>query len=310
MPVWLLSIIPVTHYLDAYHTVGLVIVLTLRTNTCIMKTIIVPTDFSPVATNAMNFAADMAININASILLLHVYQVPVSMTDVPVVIVSADELRKSSEAKMEELKQGLVHVTSGKIKVYAEARLGNVVDELEDACNHIHPFAVVMGTKGVTGLERIIFGSTTLTTIRHITWPVIVVPPGKEYRAGIKKIGFACDFQKVVESTPIQFIKQMVKEFNAELHVLNVDYNNKHFTPDTPEESLLLHTLLQDLDPNYHFINHEDIEDGINEFAEKNNIDLLITIPKKHKLLDGLFKSSSTKQFVTHSHVPVMCVHE
>jgi nucleotide-binding universal stress UspA family protein len=275
-----------------------------------MKTIIVPTDFSPVATNAMNFAADMAVNINASLMLLHIYQVPVSMTDVPVVLVSAEELRKSSEEKLQEIKDALTHITSGKIKIYTEARMGDVSDELEDVCKRIQPFAVIMGTRGTSGVERVLFGSTTLTAIRHLIWPVIVVPPGKEYGTGIKKIGFACDFDKVVESTPIQFIKNMVKEFGAELHVLNVDYESRHFKPETPEESMMLHTLLEDLDPHYHFINHIDIEDGINEFVEENNIDLLITIPKKHKLLDSLFKHSSTKQLVTQSHVPVMCVHE
>jgi len=275
-----------------------------------MKTIIVPTDFSPIAKNAMNFAADMAININASLMLLHVYQVPVSMTDVPVVMVSAEELRKSSEAKLQEIKEAVTHITSGKIKIYTEARLGDVTDELEDVCKHIQPFAVIMGTRGTSGVERVLFGSTTLTAIRHLKWPVIVVPPGKEYGTGINKIGFACDFDKVIESTPIQFIKNMVNEFGAELHVLNVDHEGRHFKPETPEESVMLHTLLEDLNPNYHFIEHIDIEDGINAFVEENNIDLLITIPKKHKLLDSLFKKSSTKQLVTQSHVPVMCVHE
>ena len=275
-----------------------------------MKTIIVPTDFSPIATNAMNFAADMAANIDATVTLLHIYQVPVSMTDVPVVLVSSDDLRKSSEEKLEILKQDLTHVTSGKIKIYTEARLGDIVDELEEVCNHVEPFAVIMGTKGSSGVERILFGSTTLSAIRHLKWPVIVVPPDKEYGAGIKKIGFACDFNKVVENTPIQFIKNMVKEFGAELHVLHVDHDNKNFKPETPEESLMLHTLLEDMDPNYHFIDNPETEVGINEFVESNNIDLLITIPKKHKLLEGLFKPSSTKQIVTKSHVPVMCVHE
>ena len=275
-----------------------------------MKAIIVPTDFSPVATNAMNFAADMAVNINASLMLLHVYQVPVSMTDVPVVLVSADELRKDSELKLNEIKNSLTHIAAGKIKIYTDARMGDVVDELEDVCKHIEPFAVIMGTRGTSGVERMLFGSTTLTAIRHLKWPVIVVPPGKEYGTGIKKIGFACDFAKVIESTPVNFIKNMVKEFGAELHVLNVDYENKHFTPNTPEESLMLQTLLEDLDPKYHFINHKDIEEGINEFAEKNNFDLLITIPKKHNLLDSLFKHSNTKELVRQSHVPVMCVHD
>lgn len=275
-----------------------------------MKTIIVPTDFSPVSLNAVNFAADMALAIDASMLLFHVYNIPVSYSDVPVVLVSVEEMKKSSETQLEDLKQKILHVTSGKIKVYAESKMGNTVDELEELCKRIQPFAVVMGAKGKTGLEKVVFGSTTLTAIRHLTWPVICVPPGREYGKGIKKIGFACDFRQVVETTPVQFIKQMVREFKAELHILNVDYKEKHFRPDTPEQSFLLHNMLEELKPEYHFINHADIEDGINEFAETNNLDLVITIPKKHKLLEGIFKHSSTKDLVFHSHVPVMCVHE
>ncbi len=275
-----------------------------------MKTIIVPTDFSPIATNAMHYAIDMAKSINASILLLHVYQVPVSFTDTPIVLVSIEDLRKGAEEQIAHLKAEVEHLTSGSLKVYTETRLGNVADELENLCNKINPFAVVMGTKGASGVERILFGSNTLTAIRHLTWPVICVPPGKTFGNGIKKIGFACDFKDVVKTTPTHFIVDFVKEFNAELDVLNVDYHNKHFKPETPEQSALLHTLLEEANPFYHFIEHADIEDGINEFAEKNNLDLIITIPKKHRLLEGVFKPSSSKQLVYQSHVPVMCVHE
>ncbi|MBS1919786.1 MAG: universal stress protein [Bacteroidetes bacterium] len=275
-----------------------------------MKAIIIPTDFSPIATNAMNYGVDMAISINANIVLLHVYQVPVSMTDVPVVFISIDDLKKEAERKLSELKASVEHITSGKIKVYTEALLGNVVDEMEKLCSKINPFAVVMGTKGASGIERMMFGSVTLTAIRHLSWPVICVPPGKEFGQGVKKIGFACDFREVIETTPIHFIKDIIREFNAELHVLNVDFENRHFKPETPEQSLLLHTMLEDVNPSYHFIEQKDIEDGINQFAEENNLDLIIAVPKKHKLLQSIFKSSSTRQLVFESHIPVMCVHE
>jgi len=275
-----------------------------------MKTIIIPTDFSPVATNALHYGIDMAKAVNASILLLHVYQVPVSFSDTPIVLVSIEDLRKEAEAQIERLKQEVEHLTSGSVKVYTETRMGNVTDELENLCEKINPFAVVMGTKGASGVERILFGSNTLTAIRHLNWPVICVPPGKTFGNGIKKIGFACDFRDVVKTTPTHFIKEFIKEFGAELHVLNVDHDNKHFKPETPEQSILLHTMLEESKPSYHFIEHADIEDGINEFAEKNNLDLIITIPKKHKLLQAIFKPSSTKQLVYQAHVPVMCVHE
>lgn len=275
-----------------------------------MKTIIIPTDFSPIATNAMNYGIDMAKVINANIILFHVYQMPVSMTDMPIAFVSVEELKKDAELRLSNVKSSVEHITSGTIKVYTEVRMGNIVDEMEDLCNKIKPFAVVMGTKGTSGIERVMFGSVTLTAIRNLSFPVICVPPGKEFGKGIKKIGFACDFKNVVETTPIHFIKDVVKEFNAEMHVLNVDYESRHFKPETPEQSLLLHTMLEDVNPSYHFIEQKDIEDGINMFAEKNNLDLIIAIPKKHKLLEGIFKPSSTRQLVFESQIPVMCVHE
>ena len=275
-----------------------------------MKRIVVPTDFSASATSAMNYAVEMAKEIGAAIHLYHVYQVPVAVSDVPVVIVSVEELKKNAEEQLEYLKKGLEHITSDKpVMVTTEATMGNTVDELEELCKRMHPFMVVMGSRGSTGMERILFGSTTLTAIKHLTCPVIVVPPGSNYK-GIKKVGFACDFRKVIETTPTHYIEELVRLFGASLHVLNVDYENKHFKPETPEESLYLHTLLKDLNPQYHFIEEKDIEDGINKFAEENNLDLVITIPKKHKLLDGLFRKSSTRQLVFESHIPVLCIHE
>ena len=275
-----------------------------------MKRIVVPTDFSASATSAMNYAIEMAKDIGAAVHLYHVYQVPVAVSDVPVVIVSVEELKKNAEEQLEFLKKGLEHITSDKpVTVTTEATMGNTVDELEELCKRMHPFMVVMGSRGSTGMERILFGSTTLTAIKHLTCPVIVVPPGSNYK-GIKKVGFACDFRKVIETTPTHYIEELVKLFGASLHVFNVDYDNKHFKPETPEDSLYLHTLLKDLDPQYHFIQEKDIEDGINKFAEENNLDLVITIPKKHKLLDGLFRKSSTRQLVFESHIPVLCIHE
>ena len=275
-----------------------------------MKTIVIPTDFSPAADNAVNYGVDMALAIDASVLLLHVYNIPIALGDVPVALLSVDELKNTAEANIAKLKKNLEHVTSGKIKIYTETRLGDVVDELEELAKKIQPFAVVMGTTGMSAVERTLFGSNALTAIKHLTCPVICVPKGKEYGSGVRKIGLACDFKEVAETTPVAEIKEFVKEFHAQLFVLNVDYDNRQVTSDTPEQSALLHTALEEVHPEYHFITHKDIENGINEFAETHNLDLLIAIPKKHKLLDGLFRKSSTKQLVFESHVPVMCVHE
>lgn len=274
-----------------------------------MRTILVPTDFSPIATNALHYALEMANAIKANLMLLHVYQVPVSYSDAPIVLVSVDELRKAAERKMEQVREVARKVLHGDQKIYAETRLGNVTDELEAICEKIRPFAVVMGTKGASAFERVLFGSNALSAIRHLHVPVICVPPGKTFGKGIKKIGFACDCKEVVATTPTRIIRDLVKNFEAELYVLNVNTDGRD-QEEKPEQTVLLETLLSDLRPVYFFLEHNDIEDAINEFAEKNNLDLIISIPKQHKLVDKLFKKSSTRQLVYQSHVPVMCIHE
>lgn len=274
-----------------------------------MKTIIIPTDFSPASVNAMHYGVDMAQSINADVLLLNVYQVPVPIAEVPVVLISIDELKQGAEEQMARLKKQVEHMTMGKIKIQVEARLGNTIDELKEVCNRVQPFAVVMGTRGSSGIERALFGSTALSAVRHLTWPVITIPPGKTFGEGIKKIGLACDFREVVTNTPAELLKNFIREFGAGLHVLNVEYKDNYEIPETEEQTLLLHTLLKDLNPVYDYIQHADIEAGISEFAEKHNFDLIVVIPKKHKLLEGIFKPATTKQFLFRSHIPVMCVH-
>ncbi len=274
-----------------------------------MKTILIATDFSPVARNAVNYGIDLAKSIGHSVTIVHVYQVPVAFADGPMVLVSLDDLRSSAEKQLTQLKSDLHHVHGNAFKVYTEAILGNVVEELQHVADKLDPFAIVMGATGLTGAQRVLFGSTTLFAIRKLTYPVIAVPEGKTFGHGIKKIGLACDFREVVDTTPTRFIQQFQKAFKAELHVLNVDFQDREFRSDTPEQSMLLHTLLEGTNPVYHFIEEAEISTAINRFAEENNLDLLITIPKKHRLLEAIFRRSSTKKILKEARVPVVGLH-
>jgi nucleotide-binding universal stress UspA family protein len=72
-----------------------------------MKTILVPIDFSPSSDNAMNYAAYLAAKVGASLLLVHVYQIPVSMNDMPVLMVSAEELKNSADKGLQKAQEEL-----------------------------------------------------------------------------------------------------------------------------------------------------------------------------------------------------------
>ena len=275
-----------------------------------MKTIVTATDFSPVSLNAVNFAADMAVALKAELVLLNAYSLPVSYSDGIIIPLPVEDLREESEKNLEKIKHDLLQRTTGRILVETRPRMGNVTEELEDLCSHVHPFVVVIGVKGKTNAQETVFGSSALSIIRHLKCPVLCVPPEKKYGKGIKKIGLACDFREVAETVPHESILNFIKEFGAELHILNVDYKGKQFRYGAPEESFEVRQMFIKSKPTYHYIDSPDVEEGINGFVEKNQLDMLVVLPKKHNILAKIFRLSHTKKLVEKSGIPLACIHE
>jgi nucleotide-binding universal stress UspA family protein len=272
-----------------------------------MKTILVATDFSPAAFNAAKYAADMANVIQADIFLLHVFQLPISYSEVPLTVTEGDMMREA-EIAMDDLKEKLIAKTGNKIIIEAEVKMGTFYRELQATCEKLHPYTVVMGSQGTTATDRLLFGAHTVYAMKHLMWPLITVPNGASYSA-IKNIGLACDFNKVVDTTPVEEIKTLVNDFHAELHVLNTG-KQEAFDPNIVFQSGMLQEILEKVKPVYHFITNKNTDEGIIDFAEKNSIDLLIVLPKRHGLFESLVHKSHTKQLVLHSHVPVMALHQ
>lgn len=271
-----------------------------------MKTIIVATDFSSCAKNAAEYAAEMALSINADLHILHVYEIPVVYMEVPIAMTEED-MTASAEEAMNKLKQELLIKTNNKLNIETQIIIGRFYAELDSVCENKKPYAVVMGSQGTTAAERIFFGGHTVYAMQHLMWPLITVPQGAKFSA-IKKIGFACDFNNIGETIPVDEIETMVTGFHAELHVLNTGIE-KVYNPEIVFESARLKESLAGINTYYHFISSNDVDEGIIDFVKTNQIDLLIVIPKRHNLLDKIIHKSHTRQLVLHSHVPVMALH-
>jgi nucleotide-binding universal stress UspA family protein len=275
-----------------------------------MKTIVAPTDFSATSLNAVNYAADMACVTGCSLSLLHVYALPYVVGEVPLPLYGADTSENYESEKIEALKSDLLLRTHDRVKIYTVVRQGNILAEIDSFCENTNPYAVVMGAETAHGLEAFLGGALTVDAVKELKWPLIVVPADARF-SNIRKIGLACDFRQVLDTIPFDEIRKMTDEFKAELHILHVNETTPdNFSEGAIEESAWLQEMLYGLNPKYHFIKDSDIEKNIEEFAEKNQIDLLIVVPKKYKLMHRLFEPSYSKNMVLHSHVPVMSVHE
>jgi nucleotide-binding universal stress UspA family protein len=266
-----------------------------------MKTIISPVDFSSISYNASLFAAKMAEDIKAELVLLHVMELPVSVAEFPLTEEAFNEI--SMETELEGLKKKLLAETGNNITISSKNILGSVDVEIKDLCLEKKPFALVMGTHSYSFLDRFFVGSTTMYAAKHLRYPVLIVPQDAKYKP-VKKIALASDLKNIYD-IPLNEIETIVKSFNAALEIFYAGKNEKDISRNAVGSLLLDHRLIN-LDPQFYFIENEDVLKGITSFAKEHDIDILMIIPKK----GGPFHRSQSKDFIFNFSFPVMAIHE
>jgi nucleotide-binding universal stress UspA family protein len=265
-----------------------------------MKTIIAPTDFSDISLNAVNYAADMAADLNAELVIAHVVNLSSLITsDAPDIPGLSYDVEWEIE-ELSNLQKEIIKRTENKIPVRLENLRGSVFHELKNFFDDEKPFAVVMATHSPSALARIFLQSVTLYTAKHIKYPLLIIPANTIYNP-IKNIGLACDLETVYHE-PLEILRDWVSAFHASLNVLHVKEiaTNEHFG-----EMMLTRHYLKEFSPKLHFIeNNDSVEKSIFSFAKENFIDLLIIIPKKHETGE----KSELKKFVLHPQLPLMAL--
>lgn len=273
-----------------------------------MKTILVPIDFSATAVHAARYAQQLAEQVGAKIILIHAYEPPPSFPMVEGMLYTDDSLRQLMKDKLEQLAVDL-EKEHPIIKVEAMSMDGSLKQVMHTLTDAMEVFLIVMGITGAGKLKETFIGSNTLDVARSNKVPVLIIPERANY-AGINDIGLTTDFRDVVDTIPEKRIKELIHIFGARLHVLNVDFEQRNWDNDVPFQSGLVETMFEHYHPTYHFIENENMADGLSDYALKHSIELLIAIPKKMNLVQKLLAGSHTKELVFHSRVPVLVMHE
>jgi nucleotide-binding universal stress UspA family protein len=278
-----------------------------------MKTILVPTDFSEISHKAAKYAISLAVEIEAKkVVFYNAYQAPPVLTEtaVPAMpLMDIETMRGISEEGMVVFQKKMQEECPAGIQLEHKTGFSILSNDINDICKEAGADLIVMGITGTSKIEEVLIGSTAISVMKQTTIPVIVVPAEAEFTS-IKNVMLACNYKNVVETTPIQPIKNILDTTNAALYVVNVYENDKEITAEKTVQKELLQSLLKEYQPKFEFENNEDFIAGINHFVEANGIDLIITIPRKHKLFEGLFKERHTKKLAFHSHVPLMYIHQ
>ena len=134
-----------------------------------MKQILVPTDFSEQAENALQLAAEMAKANDAELLVLHVVEIPgqqsFSTTGEPdyadpMEAVFVKKMIEKGEQQLEEITQR--DIVKG-VNLKTNIKAGNAYHNISDIISDYEPDLIVMGTNGATGAEEILIGSNKST---------------------------------------------------------------------------------------------------------------------------------------------------
>ncbi len=277
-----------------------------------MKTILVPTDFSETAKNAALYAIHLGNQLQATKIILYNASeepMPTDMNMGPINFIGVDATIEASKIALEKFENKIIAECPTQMEIIRKSEYTFLSNDINELSASLGADLIVMGVTGGGKLEETLVGSNAVHIARHSLIPVIIIPPGAKF-SQIEEVLLACDFKKVVETTPVVPIKEILDATHAKLFILNIDHNQKDFDAETPFESLMLNEFFHEYDPQYHFSQNPDFIEGVNEYALKESVDLIITIPKKHGLLDGLFSRNHTKELAFHSHVPLMMVHE
>ncbi|PIA81640.1 universal stress protein UspA [Gaetbulibacter sp. 4G1] len=270
-----------------------------------MKKILVPTDFSEQAENALKVAAQLAKKHNCEIHLLHIIEIPMHKVDALSSYNNLPEavyFMKLAHKQFEELKakdylKGLV--------IHEHVDLHEIFKGIFQTCKKYSIDLVVMGSNGVSGLREMLIGSNTEKVVRTSETPVLVIKNSHD-KFNVNDFVFASDFKDESKSSYKKAI-DFAKVLDAKIHLLMVNTPNKFIT--SAKANKRMNKFVEEFKfSNYvtNIYNDLSIEKGIMNFSKSINADLIGMSTHGRQGISHFFNGSISEDLVNHAKRPVI----
>jgi nucleotide-binding universal stress UspA family protein len=267
-----------------------------------IKTILFPTDFSHNAENAMTFAIKIAMKTGARLVLLNSYELPYSDTVMTTSLI--DVMRRNSEEQLDDIK-GRLAISHPDLDVSAFSSMNNTIRAIRNVAEGEKADLIVMGTKGASGLQEVLIGSNTASVLSNSQVPVLAIPENSEYHK-VERIAYACDLHKHENSWVLEYLADLCKLMESELHVLCYNIDEGSHCPDPA----LIEDGLSGVKFIYHSEDSSDLIASVDSYVDENNIDMIVMFKRKYGFIERIFHRSKTNQMAYHTKVPLMALHE
>lgn len=276
-----------------------------------MKTILVPTDFSPVSETAMNYAISLVHRTKAKIILFHAYQVPVPVAEVPFTVLNEEQrlLKEDAERQLQIMARKIDH--AGGVNYEKVLEQGDAVTMILKTAKEKNVDLIVMGATGQTGLIGAIFGSTSLKVMEKATSPVMAIPHNLVVSKSIRRITFATDYHRS-DVADLRVAAEIAAATGAQLNVLHVSDSSI----GADEEKVLMNDFMQrvkSLVPynnlSFEIIHGFNVEERLLQYVQDESTDMLMMATHYRTFFDRLFNRSITKEIAKQVNIPVVAFH-
>ena len=270
-----------------------------------MKKILVPTDFSKEAENALKVAAQLAKKHGSEIYLLHMLELPLQEVDAlstHSLLPESMFFMKLAHKKFEDMlaKDYLEGIDVTEIVKNHQAFSG-----VTDAARENGIDIIVMGSHGASGFKEMFIGSNAEKVVRTSNIPVLVIK-NEHNDFKVNDFVFASDFKKDNKETYKQ-ATDFAKAFGAKIHLLMVNTANNFTT--TAESKKRIAEFIKDYDfQDYtmNIYNDESVEQGILNFSRGINADLIGISTHGRQGIAHFFNGSISEDIVNHAKRPVI----
>lgn len=278
-----------------------------------MKKILVPTDFSTSAANAVDFAIQTAKILPVEVILVHAFELSGDTY--------TDYMGINKEYNESQLHE--VNTIFAALKTSIEEKEGVVVDtyifsgtvkeSIIQVTREKDIDLIVMGTTGASSLKEKIWGSKTADIIGKSQVPVLAIPLEYAWKKP-QKILFATNhFEK--DPALLDVVFEMADLFKAQVHVVV-------FTNEVSDEAITflehdrsIPAYEQMLKEKYkdetiiiaHLFGH-DFEETLQDYIRQNEIDIVAMVTHKRSFTDRIFHPSITKRMSYHTKIPLLAI--
>ena len=277
------------------------------------KRILIPTDFSKNALNAIRFALDLYGKLNCEFYFLNVFRLDGYSTNNLSIPEPGSGEYEAAKGKSEEnfvklLDMIELHQDNVKHSYHTISTFNFLSEALKQTVAEKDIDLIVMGTQGATSAKEVIFGSNTVNVMEKIReCPVIAVPEHVRFSPP-KEIVFPTDYKTDYKRKELVYLIEIAKMHKASIRVLYV-----HKRPDVTEtqeiNKTLLGAILEETEHSFHNLSHNEVSEGLTLFVASRNSDMIAFINRKHFFFGSVFSRPLVKEIGYNATVPILALH-